>query len=592
MLLETYNSDNTKGACSFLVAANDAPANVKLIADYVCDGTADDVQIQAAVDALPSQGGLIHLSTGDFVLAATVSRDIDDVIMQGEGRATYLANDGNITIFDVGYRDGWGFHNLSTDAGGIDLGFNEQADIRNCWINGERKRNRAVDSIEYNNTLASVGYQGSHDVAVQGDYAYVACYQDDAVHIIDISDPESPSITATLTDGSSRLSNAHDIVVDGDYAYVCSNGRNSIVSIDVSAPASPSIADELIDATKLDEVHSLSKQGNYIYAGSYNDNYFCVIDASDPTNMSIIGDVVDATYLPHIRGTYPKGDYVYVVSDTTGYLTVIDVSTKASPVIADSGNAHIQISDSGAHRSIFVKVRDGFAYCAVNEQNKLVVVDVRDVTSLSIAATLTLADKAYYITLAGNYAFIGDYDNDGIWIIDISNPFAPYLIDEIRHDDMEWVSGMAVYKNYLLCSMRDKADKALTILKIPPNKFVLNSKFKRLETTRDMTAATGSVSYTGIGFRPKKITILASNVASAWSDGFCDENLDENVMYTYGDAGRIGWVETDLIIKVWAAAASGQKARVTSLDPDGFTLYWTKNGTPTGTLYLYVLCER
>lgn len=37
-----------------VVAASDASAFSKLFADYVCDGTADDVQIQAAIDALPS----------------------------------------------------------------------------------------------------------------------------------------------------------------------------------------------------------------------------------------------------------------------------------------------------------------------------------------------------------------------------------------------------------------------------------------------------------------------------------------------------------------------------------------------------------
>ena len=34
-----------------VVAASDADAHSKGLADYVCDGTADDVQIQAAIDA-------------------------------------------------------------------------------------------------------------------------------------------------------------------------------------------------------------------------------------------------------------------------------------------------------------------------------------------------------------------------------------------------------------------------------------------------------------------------------------------------------------------------------------------------------------
>ena len=39
---------------TYIVAASDAPAHVKAQADYVCDGTADNVEIQAAIDALTS----------------------------------------------------------------------------------------------------------------------------------------------------------------------------------------------------------------------------------------------------------------------------------------------------------------------------------------------------------------------------------------------------------------------------------------------------------------------------------------------------------------------------------------------------------
>lgn len=48
------------------VAANDAPAWQKAGADYVCDGTNDEVEIQAAVDKIANTGGRIRLSAGTF----------------------------------------------------------------------------------------------------------------------------------------------------------------------------------------------------------------------------------------------------------------------------------------------------------------------------------------------------------------------------------------------------------------------------------------------------------------------------------------------------------------------------------------------
>lgn len=46
---------------TLVIAANDSPSKCKTQADYICDGTADDVQIQAAINALPATGGEIVL---------------------------------------------------------------------------------------------------------------------------------------------------------------------------------------------------------------------------------------------------------------------------------------------------------------------------------------------------------------------------------------------------------------------------------------------------------------------------------------------------------------------------------------------------
>lgn len=59
------------GQPELLVAANGATDDAKRHADYICDGTADDVQIQAALDvAEAAGGGFVKLSPGVFVLAS------------------------------------------------------------------------------------------------------------------------------------------------------------------------------------------------------------------------------------------------------------------------------------------------------------------------------------------------------------------------------------------------------------------------------------------------------------------------------------------------------------------------------------------
>lgn len=90
---------------TFTVAAYDASKASKEAADYICDGTADQVQIQAAIDALPSSGGSIALSEGAFTLTATVTINRSNVIVKGQGHATKVqaaAGSEALDLFDCG----------------------------------------------------------------------------------------------------------------------------------------------------------------------------------------------------------------------------------------------------------------------------------------------------------------------------------------------------------------------------------------------------------------------------------------------------------------------------------------------------------
>jgi len=67
-------SQNIVRTATYVVAASDAPAHVKAQADYLCDETADDVQIQAAVDALSTGRTWIETvkCTGGFSISAAI----------------------------------------------------------------------------------------------------------------------------------------------------------------------------------------------------------------------------------------------------------------------------------------------------------------------------------------------------------------------------------------------------------------------------------------------------------------------------------------------------------------------------------------
>lgn len=56
------------------VAAAGAPSRIRDAADYVCDGVADQVQIQQAIDDAQAEGGgIVQLSQGSFNISATIT---------------------------------------------------------------------------------------------------------------------------------------------------------------------------------------------------------------------------------------------------------------------------------------------------------------------------------------------------------------------------------------------------------------------------------------------------------------------------------------------------------------------------------------
>lgn len=80
---------------SFLVAASDALQQWKDVADWVCDGTNDEFEIQAALDALPVAGGRVFLTEGTFDFGGTTG-EVDVTMssnqsIQGVGPGTLIA---------------------------------------------------------------------------------------------------------------------------------------------------------------------------------------------------------------------------------------------------------------------------------------------------------------------------------------------------------------------------------------------------------------------------------------------------------------------------------------------------------------------
>ena len=107
----------------------------------------------------------------------------------------------------------------------------------------------------------------THDVAVQGNYAYVTTWSDSAsasyLAVVDISDPTSPSIVGSIIDGT--LGPAMTIAADEGHVYLPSGTGDGMIVVDVSDPSNPTVEGSATDSSMLTNARGIAVSGSYVY---------------------------------------------------------------------------------------------------------------------------------------------------------------------------------------------------------------------------------------------------------------------------------------------------------------------------------------
>ena len=100
MPLANAISTDSKGATVVVAAANATSAE-KNAADLVCDGVADQAEINTAITSLPNEGGSIRLTAGTFNTNDAIYVRRQDIAVQGSGIATLVQGDGGTATHNV-----------------------------------------------------------------------------------------------------------------------------------------------------------------------------------------------------------------------------------------------------------------------------------------------------------------------------------------------------------------------------------------------------------------------------------------------------------------------------------------------------------
>lgn len=110
------------------------------------------------------------------------------------------------------------------------------------------------------------------------------------------------------------------------------------------------------------------------------------------------------------------------------------------------------------------------------------------------------------------------------------------------------------------------------------------NNFKQGSFTRDVSVPTGTQSITSVGFKPKALIIIGaipSTVSASW--GMADVNSSFVVFSNNGGTAGQFTAASSLLATIYTTAGNFYQGALSSFDADGFTISWTKTGTPTGT---------
>lgn len=143
------------------IAASDSSAKDKAVADYVCDGVNDEVEVLAAIAALPATGGVIEFAPGTFIRGADIAITKGNLKIIGQGRSTIWkmkdSTNANAQIFSATSIDGIAIEDMIIDGNEANNTSGSQYGINfisctnlniDCWIENCLTGDLIVNNIE------------------------------------------------------------------------------------------------------------------------------------------------------------------------------------------------------------------------------------------------------------------------------------------------------------------------------------------------------------------------------------------------------------------------------------------------------------
>ncbi|MFC1658224.1 NosD domain-containing protein [Candidatus Omnitrophota bacterium] len=317
-------SGNTTGP-TLIVAADDS--NDKTKADYVCDGTSDEEQIEDAIQGLETTGGTVLLLDGTYNISTTINvadssgNALSNISLVGSGRGTilFLTNSADCTVVQAG--DGG-----TTTVTGVT--------IANLQVDGNKANNTSGNGIVFNQDVHQSRIQNTwvHDFDNTGILLSGASGEENTYNLIQGNDVRTSSDSGILLTRSSyniisgnicqgNIDNGIMVTTNSYYNTVennvCRNTTGEGIQMYGTASRNAIIGNVSADNSSIGIKFNYSSSYNIVFGNKVHNNTHGIrLNASSNYNIISSNDITDSTtYDIWVRSTESNCTNNYLIGN-------------------------------------------------------------------------------------------------------------------------------------------------------------------------------------------------------------------------------------------------------------------------------------
>ena len=219
----TASAGNSAKTVRFVIGTSTAGWTADDV-DFLCDGTADDVEINAAISSLPSTGGAVLILDGTYNITAAISINKPNTTISGNGSSTILKRMWDSSTYE-------GVINITATNGGciveklqINGNNSNYTSFNNAGIRISSSDNNTIIENICNNNNTGIYLSGAENNTVTGNI----CNNNNSYGIY-LSGAENNTVTGNICNNNDSygiyLSGAENNTVTGN---ICNNNDTGV----------------------------------------------------------------------------------------------------------------------------------------------------------------------------------------------------------------------------------------------------------------------------------------------------------------------------------------------------------------------------